>query len=64
MRLGDITQGWWNTHSPYRDPPDPPEYWATEVRRVTDVEGVELVVYRNQDGETYVMDADDWKELR
>ena len=56
----DLTPGWFDYHSPYRDPPEPPEFWTEEVRRVTDIDGVLLVVYRNQDGETFAMDADEY----
>lgn len=42
------------------DPQNAPDTWTEEVRRVIDIDGVELVVYRNQDGETYVMDAEDY----
>jgi hypothetical protein len=56
----DLTPGWFDQHSPYRDPPEPPEFYTVEVRRVTDADGVLLVVYRDQDGETFVMDADEY----
>lgn len=56
----DLTPGYFDYHSPYRDPPEPPEFWTEEVRRVTDAEGATLVVFRNQDGESFVMDAYDY----
>ena len=58
MRFADI-------HDPYlsppeRFPPDPPEWWNEEIRRMTDIDGVTIVLYRTQDGEEYVMDADEY----
>lgn len=46
------------------DPQDAPDFWQEELRRVTDIHGVLLVVYRDQDGEEWAMDAqdyDDWQ---
>ena len=60
MKFRDLTPGWFDHHSPYRDPPEPPEFWRDEVRRVTDIDGVLLVVYRDQDGVEGVMDADEY----
>ena len=45
---------------PERFPADPPEFWTEEIRRVTDTDGDLLVVYRDQDGETFVMNAYDY----
>lgn len=48
------------------DPQDAPLFWREEIRRVIDIDGVELVVYRDQDGETFVINAEDfdWKGPR
>jgi hypothetical protein len=60
MLFRDLTPGWFDTHSPYRDPPEPPEFWQEELRRVTTIEGDEMVVVRNQDGDEYLVDAFDF----
>lgn len=50
----------------YNDPQNAPDTWTVEVRRMLDIDGVELVLYRDQDGVTHVMDAEDfdWKGPR
>ena len=42
------------------DPQDAPDFWTHEIRRVTDVDGVLLVVFRDQDGEVFVMEAEEY----
>ena len=46
------------------DPQDAPDFWMDEIRRVTDVNGEYLVVYVNQDGEEYVMNAQDFDDIQ
>ena len=41
------------------DPQNAPDTWWTELRRMTDVDGVELILVRDQDGVEFVIDADD-----
>ena len=62
----DLNSVWFERHTGYRDAPEPPEFYTEEIRRVTDIDGVLLVVFRDQDGETWVMDAEDydWKGPR
>jgi hypothetical protein len=48
------------------DPQTAPDYWQQELRRVTDVNGELLVVYRDQDGDEWAMNAqdfDDWQRF-
>ena len=47
---------------PERWPADPPDYWVEELRRVIDIDGVELVVYRDQDGDEFVEPAEGFEE--
>lgn len=56
----DLSPAWFDSHSPYRDPPDPPEFWQEELRRVTTIDGDEMVLVRDQDGEEYLVDAWDF----
>jgi hypothetical protein len=57
MRFKDLTPGWFDYHSPYRDPPDPPDYYTVAVERVTANDGEELIVLRNQDGDEFITNA-------
>lgn len=43
------------------DPENAPDFWTVEVRRMVDVDGVEIVLVRDQDGDEYVVDADEVK---
>lgn len=53
----DLNPVWFEQHPAYRDPPEPPEFWTEELRRMIDIDGVEIVLYRDQDGDEHVMDA-------
>jgi len=59
MKFRDLTPQWFETHSPYRDPPEPPEFWTETVRSIVTDDGTAMVLVRNQDGEEYLIDPDD-----
>lgn len=46
------------------DPQDAPDYYMREIRRLTDIEGRELVLCVDQDGTEFVMDVSEWEEGR
>ena len=47
-----------------RDPQDAPDAWLVELRRMIDIDGVRVVLVRNQDGEEFLVDEDEYDGRR
>jgi hypothetical protein len=45
------------------NPEDAPDTWLVELRRLIDIDGVRVVLVRNQDGVEFLVDEDefDWR---
>lgn len=56
----DLNTVWFERHNGYRDPPEPPEFYTVELRRVIDIEGVRWVLVQDQDGEEFLVDEYDF----
>jgi hypothetical protein len=48
------------------DPQNAPDTWLTELRRLIDIDGVRVVLVRDQDGQEFLIDEDefDWRGPR
>lgn len=42
------------------DPQDAPDFWATDLRRITAADGEEMILLIDQDGEVFLMNAEDY----
>lgn len=45
------------------DPQNDPDVYVVYVRTLTATDGSELVVYRDQDGDEHICDAEDWPRI-
>jgi len=43
-----------------RDPQDEPDTYVVEIRRMIDIDGVRVVLVRDQDGEEFLIDEDEF----
>lgn len=43
-----------------RDSQQAPDVWIVELGRLIDIDGVRVVLVRNQDGEEFLIDEDDY----
>jgi hypothetical protein len=42
------------------DPQNAPEFYTVTIRRMTDADGVEIVLFEDQDGNEFVVDAEEY----
>jgi hypothetical protein len=45
------------------DPQDAPLNWVDEIRRLIDIDGVRVVLVRDQDGVEFLIDEDLWEGM-
>jgi hypothetical protein len=43
------------------DPQQAPDTWLVELRRLIDIDGVRVVLVRNQDGVEFLIDEDEYE---
>jgi hypothetical protein len=46
------------------DPQNAPDFWVREIRRLIDIDGVRVVLVRDQDGVEFLIDEDEFEGQR
>ena len=46
------------------DPQNAPDFWVHEIRRLIDIDGVRVVLVRDQDGVEFLIDEDEFEGQR